>query len=513
MTISRRDMLTIGAAGALVAPFGGAGRARAQFAPPPPIPPVDLQRFTMESVVAMARDLSRKPFVAPQADLPAPFSGLSYEQYVGIRARPGSALWAFDGLPFQIELLHRGAMFSQQVGMFVVENGLARPLGYDPAAFEFGKLAVPSRLPSLGFSGLRVLRTRPDGPPLECALVQGATSIRAMARGQNFGVISRALAIRTADPRGEEIPFFRSIWIERPGVAATALVFTALLDSESATGAFRFTLRPGDVTVTDVEATLFPRVALDNVGLAPMQGTSLFGPLDRRRFDDIRPAVYETSGLSMRTGADEWLWRPVSNRESLQISAFVDRDPKGFGLVQREREFERFFDDDQHWELRPSLWIEPIGEWGEGAVQLAEIPAEAEANDNIIAYWRPKAALAAGSEHSFAYRQLWCWDPPDPPQLAVATQSRSGRAGGRRRRFIVEFTGAVFGEPMSELRADVTVNPGQLTSLRSFLVRDRKRMRVVFDIDPGGEDSSEIRLVILGDGKPVSETWLYRWTP
>lgn len=506
--LDRREFLgasLLGAGGAL-AP------AQAQTIAPPP--PFEIVAFGPDFVPALARELARKPYVAPVNDLPQGLAALPYDQYVGIRLRPGSALWAADDLPFVVEPLHRGAMFWQPVALHVVENGLARLLVYDPASFDFGRVPAPQRMPGNGFSGIRILRARADGPPVETALFQGLANYRAVARGQTSGVIARALALSVAEPKGEEYPLFRAIWIERPGPAAATLTLHALLDSESLTGAYRFTLRPGDATIVDVEAMLFPRVALDHVGVAPMQATALFGPLDRRRFDDARSAVADVAGLQMETGAGEHLWRPVSNRENLQLSTFVDNNPRRFGLAQRDREFDRFFDDDQHWELKPTLLIEPIGEWGAGGVQLVEIPAESEVNDNVIAYWRPKATLAAGSAVGLAYRQIWCWSPPDPPPLATVTQSRSGRAGAARnkRRFFVEFAGEAFADPPADLRAELAVNPGQALIVRTFLARERKRMRVAFDIEPNGE-ACEMRLVLTAGGKPISETWLYRWTP
>jgi glucans biosynthesis protein len=512
--IDRRAFLASAAASWLGA---APGQALAQAAAEAvvPAPPPELVRFSGQSVLALARELAKKPFAAPAADLPAPFDSLNYEQYVGIRARAGAAIWSDANLPFQIEPLHRGGgAFATPMQLFLVEDGAARPLFYDQSAFDFGKLSVPAKLPDLGFSGFRVLRSQLDQPPTEVAIFQGQASYRAAARGQSSGAVARALAIRTADPKGEEIPVFRACWIEKPGAASDSLILHALLDSQSVVGAYRIVLRYGDVTVTDVEATLIPRVALDHVGYAPMQATSLFSPLERRRgADDLRPAVYEISGLQMQTGAGEWLWRPVTNREALQISAFVDQNPKSYGLVQRERDFARFFDEDQHWELRPTLLVQPLGEWGPGGVQLVEIPAESENNDNIIAYWRPKAGLAQGVETAISYRQLWCWEPPEPPPLAIATHSRSGRLGSsKRRRFVVEFTGGGIGETQGDVRADLTATPGAIGALRTYISRDRKRMRVVFDIDPPG-DPSELRLVLTADGKPVSETWLYRWTP
>src|SRR3546814_15594658 len=88
-------------------------------------------------------------------------------------------------------------------------------------------------------------------------------------------------------------------------------------------------------------------------------------------------------------------------RSSVQTNSFVDSTPKGFGLLQRERDFDRYQDDRRHYEKRPTVWVEPLGDWGEGAVQRVELPTGNGINDNIVAYWTPKrpatAALAKAS--------------------------------------------------------------------------------------------------------------------
>ena len=502
--IKRRNFLKVALGGVAAACGPRAGAAQTVPAEGP---------FDPAAIPEMARALAKKPYKAPAADLPDTFASLAYDPYVAIKLKAGGAIWTDEPTGFVLEPLHRGFIFAAPMQVNLVEGGAVRRLVYDAGAFDFGGLKIPAQIGDIGFSGFRILQTQSDAPPIEAAIFQGASFFRAQARGQNFGVIARGLAIRTADPKGEEFPLFRAVWIEKPTLAANALVIHALLDSDSLTGAFRFTLRPGDVTIIDAECTLFARAALDHIGLGAMQATAFYGPLDRRRSDDPRPAVYEVSGLQMRTGKEEWIWRPVTNRETLQISVFGDENPKGFGLIQRERDFDRFQDDDQHWERRPSLWIEPIGDWGAGAVQLIEIPAESEANDNIVAYWRPRAALGAGAEASFAYRQFWCWAVPNKPPLATCVASRSGKAG-KKRRFIVEFSGEVFADASRapEIKPALTASLGQISSLRSFISAERRSCRVLFDLDPAAETQSELRLVLETAGKPISETWLYRWT-
>lgn len=474
----------------------------------------DAQRFDPAAVTDIARQLSKKPFAPPPNDLPDAFSNLSYEQYISIKGLQ-PPIWSAEGRGIAVEPLHRGFVFNNAVDLFLVEDGNVRRIGYDPKQFSFSGVNAPNDLKDIGFSGFRLIAQPAEGKPYDFAIVQGATFFRALARGQNYGAIARALTLKPAEAKGEEFPIFRAFWIERPSIGSNSITIHGVIDSESTTGSVRMTIRPGDMTIVDVETTLFPRVNLEHVGLGGMASTYFYGPNDRRNADDIRPAVYESSGLQMLNGQGEWLWRPLHNPETLQISAFVDNAPRGFGLLQRERSYETFQDDDQRFERRPSLWIEPLGDWSQGSVQLLEIPTDAEINDNILAYWRPKAPMAAGSEVAFAYRQYWGWNSPERPPLATVTATRSGRgSSGRRRRFSVDFSGDMLGDNWpADLKSVLTVGPGSFQNLKLLPYPERKTVRVAFELDPGNENACEMRLILEAGGKPISETWLYRWTP
>ncbi len=491
--------------------------------------PVD---FHAGMVADIARALSKQPFKPVATDLPDPFKSLSYEQYEAIKPKPTARIWASEAIGYAIEPLHRGFQFDLPIQLNLVTDGKAQRLIYDTAMFDFGKLTPSPKIGDIGFSGFRVLATRttagkdsagkgsggtasPDRDPLgEIATFQGSNFFRALADGQVAGLMARALALKVADPKGEEMPIFRSIWVEKPSLVTATLVVHAIIDSDSVAGAFRFTLRTGEATIIDTECTLFPRATIDNFGLASMSATHLLGFLDHKRFDDYRPNVSEVCGVQMLTGANEWVWRPVTNRDSLQISTFVDDKPRGFGCLIRDRAFGDYADEENHWEKRPSLWIEPIGDWTEGGVQLIEIPSQSDANDNILCFWRPREPLKAGSEVAFAYRQFWCWDPPERPDLARAMRSRAG-GGGRRWRFFVEFEGDVLGDldRSRGVAPALTTSAGTLTLTRTFTDTNAKACRVLFEIDPGSAASAELRLVLQAGGKPISETWLYRWTP
>jgi periplasmic glucans biosynthesis protein len=503
----RREFLTLAAGGAL------AGlSARSDLAPASAEPVGKPVPFSSAAVLNMAIALAQKPFKPPEAPLPSVFSGLNFEQYASIRRIPSTAIWSNEKLGFSLEPLHRGFVYTTPVEINIVENGLAQKVIYDPADFDFGKLKTPAAVGDLGFSGLRVLAASDHGFQ-DVAIFQGASFYRSRARGQNFGVTARGLAIRTGDEPGEEFPLFRAFWVEKPTPASDTLTIHALLDSASVTGAFRFTLHPLETTIIDTEMTLISRAAVDKLGFGAMAAAYLFSPLDHRRPDDARSAVYETTGLQILSGSGEWLWRPVSNRETLQISAFADLNPRGFGMLQRSRTFDAFLDDETHWELKPTLWIEPIGDWGQGDLRLLEIPAASENNSNIVAQWRPKAGMAIAKSLSIAYRQFWCWEPPSRPPLAMCVSSRSGKVGDRRR-FAVEMAGDLFADPAkaAAATADVQCSPGKIASVRLFPYKDRRSVRVVFDLDPGSESYSELRLTLNLDKKAVSETWLFRWT-
>ena len=509
----RREILKLGATAA-TAVTAIRSPAVAQ-APPGPLAALsEGQTFSFSALQDAARALAKRPFQALSPALPDAFASLPYDAYVGIRAKRENYVWSDENRGFLLEPLHRGFVFAAPVTLNIVEDGLIRRLGYNASRFEFGKVAAPPNLPDLGFSGFRV-HVAADAGFEEIAIFQGASFFRCKARGQTFGVMARALAIRTADARGEEFPFFRAFWIERPLPGTGVIVINALADSESAVAAFRFTMRPGDATLMDTEATVCARAPIDHLGLAPMQSTFLFSDADREGVDDYRPNVHDSGGLQVLNGAGEWLWRPLSNPESLQVAGFLDKDPKGFGLVQRNRDAAGYYDEDQRFELRPSLWIEPIGEWGAGSVQLVEIPTETEVNNNIVTYWRPQGPLAAGAELSLAYRQFWCWTLPDRPRLATVATTRSGKGPGQRaRRFMVEFAGDAIGvlPDGNAARVVLSATPGAVAGVRATFLRDRKTMRVRFDFDPGGDTLSEMRLVLTQESKPISETWLYRWT-
>jgi periplasmic glucans biosynthesis protein len=473
--------------------------------------------FSAAEVLQQARALAAEKFVRPKADMPKPFEELSYDQYRDIRFKRERALWSSEGLPFQVELFHRGFFYTDPVAVFVVVDGQARRVSYSPELFTFGPSVPPPAEGTIAdFSGFRLRApiNRPDYLD-EFAVFQGASYFRAVAKGQVYGISGRGLALKTGSTEGEEFPFFRTFWIEQPSADASAVVVHALLDSESTTGAYRFTIRPGDSTVMDVEMTLYPRTELKEVGLAPLTSMFFFAPNDRVGVDDFRPAVHDSEGLAIWNGRGEWLWRPLTNPETLQISAFVDNNPRGFGLLQRHRSFEDYQDLEAHYERRPSLWVEAIGDWGSGVVQLVEIPSNSEANDNVVAFWRPSQPLAAQAEYRFTYRLHWCWAPPVMPSRATTAETRVG-AGTEKgtRRFAIDFVGGRLGEfkPDDPVTPAITTSAGSVQHLVAQPNPATGGWRVSFILVPDSAVLCELRCTLQLREELLSEVWSYRWT-
>ncbi len=471
--------------------------------------------FDGATVRNLARQLSLQPYKAPASDLPAPFKDLDFSAYQGIRFDPAKSLWRGQGRKFTAQFFHRGYIYHDRVDIFQVADGKAQPVNYSSDLFSFEKLQPSTG--DLGFAGLRILYplNHPDGNDEVCAFL-GASYFRAVAKGQGYGLSARGLAIKTADASGEEFPIFRSFWLERPAQGADIIVIHALLDSPSATASFRFTIRPGQDTLFDTETATYPRTDITQAGLAPLTSMFLFDANDRQRFDDWRAAVHDSNGLQLHTGHDEAIWRPLANPRDLQISSFADTSPRGFGLMQRKRAFIDYQDLESRYEKRPSLWVEPIGDWGQGVVELVEIPSDREVNDNMVAFWRPHDKLRAKGEYLLNYRLHWCWAPPGQVVLAQTLQTRCGLSFDQKhRQFIIDFVGDALKslKPDNPPTLDSGADKGKIISAVTQPNPDVNGWRVSLELDTQDNKLVELHARLMQGDQPLTETWIYRWTP
>ena len=495
--------------------------ATGQQAGAPPFIP-----FRFEDVVRRARDLAATPFDGTVPPLPEPIANLDFDAYRDIRFRPDRALLNVPGRPFRLQLFHLGFLYNRPVTVNVIRDGVPTPVPYGPQLFDFGRTKVERPLPvNLGFAGFRI-HYPVNSPKILDELVAflGASYYRFLSRGQQYGISARGLSVNVQSGEPEEFPFFREFWIDVPAQGAERITIFGLLDGAAVAGAYRFEIYPSNETTIEVSATLFPRRQMNAVGLAPLTSMYFSGENERRTGDDFRPELHDTDGLLVHLSSGEWLWRPIRNPGAKTATGFGDTNPRGFGLMQRDRNFESYQDLEAGYQLRPSYWVEPAGNWGEGRIELIEIPTAAEVHDNVVAYWTPRLPYEAGQEVSFGYRikalDTGDWLHPGGKVVntfvAPARASGSVEAGDRTsRRFLVDFAGG----DLSYYRADPsilevvpTVSAGRILAT-SVVPNDHTggfRAAIDVKLEPG--QSTDLRAYLRSGGKALTETWTYRWT-
>ena len=486
-----------------------------------------------ESIQSRARDLANKPYVPPNRDaLPEWMNNLTYDQYRDIRFNPSQALWAADKLPFRAMFFHPGYLFREPVVLNEFTSSHEQKIRLAEAFFNYGPLINKhGELPADGgFAGFRLHAplNKPDYFD-ELCVFQGASYWRALGKGQRYGISSRGIAVDTgAEGVPEEFPNFREFWLRKPNPDATQARVYALLDGPSYSGAFEFTITPGDVTIIDVDAVLFVRRAVKRLGIAPMSSMFWFGENSRRKFDDFRPEVHDSDGLAIRMATGERLWRPISNDTGkLEFSFFDMEKCDGFGLIQRDRRFAAYEDGEAAYHLRPSLWVEPTSDWKAGRVMLMEIPTTNELTDNVVAMWEPATMPQPGDRIEFKYRQHWTMDE-DPSQAdghVVATRTGIHDWQTEQRTIAVEFVGNALNQqseiPLSpQVQA---VGPGSdRVKIQGVTVQSmpEARWRVAFQIAPSAEGGKlsdvgpiELRCCIKRGENFLTETWVQRLTP
>jgi len=491
--------------------------------------PAETLAFGFGDVAAKAKALAASAFKAPSLDLPKELRDLEYERYRTIRYRPEARQWR--GLPFELAFFHRGWHFDLPVKINEVANGV-RELKLDPQAFDYGGIKVDAeQLRKLGAAGFQVLFPINSAKVKDEVLaVLGASYFRALGKEQRYGASARGLALDVAAQTGEEFPRFVEFWLERPAAGARELTFYALLDSKSAAGAYRFVFTPGVSTTMDVKAQLYLRNGVAKLGVAPLTSMFFSGENQRQSGDDYRPEVHDSDGLSVHAGNDEWIWRPLVNPKRLLVTSFSTTDPRGFGLMQRDRSFGDYQDLEQRFELRPSVWVQPKGKWGAGRIELVQIPAPDETNDNIVAYWVPDKAPASGKPFDLEYRLLWEKERETRPPLGEVRQTRRGRGFPRTADnsigLVIDFDGGSKPESKTEFgarseagekppTAQVWSDPNGQVLEQAVLPNDATggwrlhlRLKQVDEAKP-----VELRATLRDGARPVSETWSYILPP
>jgi glucans biosynthesis protein len=478
--------------------------------------------FDFDDVIQKAQHLSGVAWQEPASEVPDWLLKITYDQWRDIRFRPERALWRDKKLPFQVQFFHPGLYYNRVVKAHVVQDGKARPYPFSPNLFDYGLNDFASRVPQdLGFAGLRVhypIKTKDYYD--EVIVFLGATYFRSLGRDEAFGLSARGLAVDTAASWGEEFPYFREFWLVEPPPGAHELTIYALLDSQRVTGAYRFTITPGEQTMVKVDLRLFLRKPIEKLGIGGLTSMFFHGENTVRSFVDFRPEVHDSDGLVLHMKSGEWLWRPLDNPKTLSLSSFASTDVDGFGLVQRDRSFDSYQDLETHAERRPSAWVMPEGTWGPGHVDLVEIPTTADINDNIVAYWVPERKPAPGEPIGFSYRMYWYGDDPTrPPGGRVIATRRDNGTHENVHRLVIDFAG----KQLAAIPADQVVR-GVVTVLGGDGVADLLDQEVVknpftggwrlsFQVRPKKKDPIELRAFLDQGGTVLTETWSYALLP
>jgi glucans biosynthesis protein len=393
---------------------GLCGAALAETGPAP---------FDYAALKGMARSLAQAPYADHEGEVPEAVDEMTWDQFQAIHFNKDHALWRNRDSKFQATLFHLGLYFKRPVAIYELVDGKAERIRYDGGLFDYGKSGIdPKKLPGdMGFAGFR-MQFAPDWERDVVAFL-GASYFRAVGKEMQYGLSARGLAVDTALSRPEEFPVFTAFWLERPRPGSDTATVYALLDSPSVTGAYRFDITPGDTLTMRVDAALYPRKPIERLGIAPLTSMFMVGENDRRTGYDWRPEIHDSDGLALHTGTGQWIWRPLNNPRSLRFNAYMDDNPRGFGLLQRDQNFDHYQDDGVYYDKRPGLWVAPRGDWGKGAVELVEIPALDETFDNIVAFWHPArncstAMISSGARPPPGPRSWPAWPTPSPAWAA-----------------------------------------------------------------------------------------------
>ena len=488
--------------------------------------------FSFKYLITLAESRSLKPYVYPEMGPTETLSKIDFDAHWKIKFDMRRALFANGPGKFPVAFFYLGTYFRTPVKMHVINGNMAREITFDESYFDMPADSPARQLPSGNhFAGFSFQESRFGDQSKRhwrtnnWVAFLGASYFRANGEQHQYGISARGIAIDVAQANNpEEFPNFTQIWFDTPenSQSDTVTVY-ALLDGPSICGAYRFVMSRSRGVVMDIDTALFLRSDIERLGIAPLTSMFWFSKTAKPKAVDWRPEVHDSDGLALWTGNGERIWRPLNNPPRTMASAFSDINPRGFALLQRDREFDHY-QDNEHYERRPSLWVEPLGDWGAGSVQLVEIPTDDEIHDNIVAMWVPKEPAEAGNNYRLRYRLHWLADEPYPSPLARCVATRLGNGGqpGQPRpkgvhKFVVEFKGAPLEKLASGIKPEavLSVSRGTFSNVFTEAVPDgvAGHWRAQFDLSVEDKDPVEMRLFLRLDDKTLSETWLYQYHP
>ncbi|MCV3273637.1 glucan biosynthesis protein [Roseobacter sinensis] len=475
--------------------------------------------MTFEGLVEKAREAAARPFEPVSIPAPDLIAKIDYSAHWQIQFRKDATLYIGPNKS-PVQFFHPGRYFPEPVRIHVRDAaGTAHEV---PFVSDF--FSIPEDNPALdlpegfGFAGFRVMR-----PNLEPDWISflGASYFRTDGPEAQYGLSARGIAINTGLNVPEEFPRFTAFWLGPPEKDDEELSIWAELDGPSITGAYRFGVirnAPYGGHLTRVSAHLFLRETVERLGVAPLTSMYWYSERDRAGGEDWRPEIHDSDGLAMAAGSGERLWRPLSNPTGVTTSSFMDVNPAGFGLIQRDRDFENYQDDGVFYNRRPSAWIKPGGDWGPGRVQLILIPTDDETFDNVVAYWVPDSPTEKGASFQFDYEIEWRERDPLPQNVAWVVATRQGQGGVPGdplpegvAKMVVDFEGpSLTGLDRESGVVPVVdaLNGRILKPIDAYPVVGTNYWRLTFDFEQTGPEPVSLRAYLKLRDRALTETWL-----
>ncbi|MHA2938430.1 glucan biosynthesis protein [Vibrio sp. RC27] len=476
--------------------------------------------FTFEDLKALAKASAEKPYSAPVVPSRELIEKIDYDQHWKIRFKEDESLYA-SGKKAPIQLFYPGRYFPEPVKIYIRDDkNIADEVPFSNEFFDMPSDSPAHDLPEgFGFAGFRIMR--PNMKP-DWVSFLGASYFRTDGPEGQYGLSARGIAINTGMNQPEEFPRFSAFWLGPAEHRGESLTVWALLEGPSITGAYRFGLAKDNKKtkghVTSVSAHLYMRADVERLGIAPLTSMYWYSQRDKTIAKDWRPEIHDSDGLAIHTGTGQHIWRPLNNPHSVSTNSFTDENPKGFGLIQRDRNFDNYQDDGVFYNKRSSAWIKPNGDWGRGVVQLVEIPTKDETFDNIVAYWVPEKQARKGEEFSFSYDIEWRPVDPKSKQLASVSDTRQGLGGipGQPipegvNKMVIDFEGPRLKglDRESGVKPVVKASNGEiLEPIGAYPIVGTNKWRLAFDYKQENSDPANIQAYLMHEDEVISETWV-----
>lgn len=463
-----------------------------------------------------AKKLLETPYVETKPHTSKELASLPYDRYKNIRFLTEKSLWRSEGSAFQIQFMPPGHLYNYAINLNELIGSNYKRIPFLEEYFDWTEVGEIKLNAEIGHTGFKIhypINTNEHTD--EFAVFQGASYFRVVSKGQAYGLSARGLSINTGMPNvSEEFPIFKEFWIKKPGLFDSTIYIYALLDSKSVTGAYEFEISPGEISKTVVTAEVYLRKPIEKLGIAPLTSMFWYGENSQIPQGQVYPEVHDSDGFQFQTENGEMFWRPLDNPKKPHIHQIETENPKGFGLIQRDRDFSSYEDTNMKYQLRPSAWIEPIESFGKGQFQLFRFPTKLDSDDNVTLIWTPNTLPEVGEPLNLHYTIFWNTNPPKKLGHVIATRTNIGKDGERQ--FLIDFKGDKLQNYSEETLPTPVVEswnePVDVTNVVLQKIPESEKFRLTFQIPAKlGNKSTELKAYIKDKDEVITETWITTW--